>query len=105
MGTTRHEALNYKPEFELGIPDMFIDASTFAYYAKHGKNGGLVNMDHRDEVDAAFDLDDPPRYESQARYLWDRDLLEPEERKTVKKLGLLDQDEVVQGPYSEGVAE
>ncbi len=95
-------ALNYGPVFELGIPDSFIDTSMLAYYAEHGKNGGLVNVDHPDEPVAAFDPSDPPRYESQAKYLWDRNILEPEERKVVKKL--LDEVEVVQGPYSGGVA-
>ena len=95
-GTPQHCALNYKPEFELGIPDSFIDSGTLAYYAEHGKNGGLENMDHPDEPVGAFDPDNPPQYESQARYLWDRDLLEPEERKAVEKLGLLDVVEVVQ---------
>ena len=46
---------------------------------------------------------DPPSLELQPRLLWDRDLLESEERKAVEKLGLLDQVEVVQGPSSGGV--
>ena len=103
-GTARPEALNYKPTFESGIPDAFIDASTLVYYAKHGKNGGLTNMDHPAEPVEAFDPDNPPQYESPARYLWDRDLLESAERKAVEKMALLDGVEVVQGPYSGGVA-
>ena len=101
-GTPIYECLAYKPQFELGIPDSFIDAAALAYYVDN--TGGLENGDHPGEPVEAFDPKDPPRYESQARYLWDRDLLEPAERKIVKKLGLLDDVEVVQGPYSGGAA-
>ncbi len=104
-GTPIFECLGYVPHFDFGIPDSFINASTLAYYAEHGENGGLVNRDHPDEPVKAFDPDDPPTYESQAKYLWDRGLLEPKEKRAVKKLGLLDEIEVVQGPYSGGTSE
>ena len=93
-GTPIFECLGYVPAFDLGIPDSFIDASTLAYYLDN--TGGLENGDHPGEPVEAFDPNDPPRYESQALYLWDRDLLEPKERKAVEKLGLLDQVEVVE---------
>ena len=88
-GTPIHECLNYVPHFEFGVPDTFMDADTLTFYADHSKNGGLENRDHPDQPVEAFDPDDPPIYESQARYLWDRDLLEPAERTAVKKAGLL----------------
>ena len=97
IGTAIYECLNYKPAFDCGVPASFLGVEDHAYYAEHGKNGGLVNHDHPDQPVEAFDPDDPPQYESQARYLWDRDLLEPEEKKAVKELGLLEVVEVVQG--------
>ena len=102
-GTAIFECLAYKPEFDFGVPTSFLDAWDFAYYAEH--MDGLENSDHPDEVVEAYDPADPPVYESQARYLLDKGLLEPAERKIVKKLGLLDDVEVVQGPYSGGATE
>ena len=95
-GTPIFECLCYVPHFEYGIPDTFISASTLAHYNEHGKNRGLKNWERPDEPVEAIDPKDPPQYESQARYLWDRDLLEPEEKRAVKKLGLLDEVELVE---------
>ena len=49
----------------------------------------------------AFDAADPPIYESQGRYLWDRGLLGSDERRVVEKRGLLDHVEAVVGPPDE----
>lgn len=91
-GTPIFECLGYVPLFEFGIPAGFITASTLAVY---DKTGGLENRAHPGSPVEAFDPKNPPRYESQARYLWDRDLLEPEEKKVIERLGLLDEAEVV----------
>ena len=95
-GTPVFECLNYAPHFAFGIPDTFMDADTLAFYVDHGKNGGLENREHPGEPVEAFDPNDPPKYESQARYLWDRGLLEPAEKKAVEKAGSLGAVETVE---------
>ena len=92
--TPIHECLGYVPHFEYGIPGTFMDADTLAHYDEH--HDGLENVEHPGERVAAFDPDDPPRYESQCRYLWDRHLLSPKEKKAVEKLGLLGAVETVE---------
>lgn len=82
-GTPVFDCLNYAPGFEFGIPSQFITASDLECF------GGLENRTHHGVPVEAYDPKDPPAFESQAKYLWDRDLLEPEERKLVERLGLL----------------
>jgi hypothetical protein len=84
IGTPAHEALNYHPEFDLGVPKWFVSAWDVAYYNGRARDihGHRIGTDYRDGQFPyqAIDPADPPRYESQASYLERHGFLATSER-------------------------
>ena len=84
-GTPAHEALNYVPAFEFGIPVDWVDAWSVAYYSGraldvHGQRIGTEYFDGHFPY-FAIDPNDPPTFESEAAYLQRHGLLStPESR-------------------------
>ena len=73
IGTPCHEALNYMPSFDRGIPSHWVSASDVAHY-----NGRATDVQGRrigtEYFEGHFpwpaiDHTDPPRFESEAAYL------------------------------------
>jgi hypothetical protein len=88
-GTPAHEALNYVPAFEKGIPTHWVDAWMVDYY--NGRTLGDRPRCHwtKDYHEGhfpheAFDPDDPPTFETEAEYLDRHGLLTDAERAALR---------------------
>ncbi len=72
-GTASHDALADSPSLELGIPTSWMRAAAVDYYFHEG-----------DFIGDAFDVNDPPTFESEAAYLRRLKLFAPGEARRVK---------------------
>lgn len=70
VGTATHDALNYRPEYDHGIPELWLTAEDVALYAALGP----FPYD-------ALNPFDPPAFEAQAAYLQRHGLLTPDEER------------------------
>jgi hypothetical protein len=87
-GTPDYECLNVVPHFCLGLPTGWASVWEVSYYNGrslniHGEPIG-TNFKDGDFAGRAIDVNDPPRFESQASYLKRHGLLLPGEAKRLK---------------------
>ena len=72
-GTPAHEALNYVPEFEFGMPASWVENWCIEYYNGSAKDiyGNPIGTEYREGKFIAenFDPNDPPTFEAEAAYL------------------------------------
>jgi hypothetical protein len=89
IGTPAYEVLCYKPSFQFGLPTSWISESDVDYYSgtmRHVVTGHLVNPKPPGHIfkGLAIDPNDPPLYESEARFLDRNGLFLPGEKKRLK---------------------
>jgi hypothetical protein len=88
IGTPAHEVLAYKPMYSLGLPVVWIEPWMVKYYGgtavdiRGNPIGSLIPTNFKG---VTIDVNDPPRFESQAAYLKRRGLFLAGEERRVKK--------------------